>query len=281
MLYTLSMQHETWTVQGAPVVGYRWEADKPRGAVLLAHGIGEYAQRYVSKFHGLIPALLSNNFSVYAYDQRGHGDSEGRRAVVDVNDLVDDHIKARETLRGLKVPLFLYGHSMGGLVTAASVARDQRSTAGVILSSPALLVGENEPAALKRLAPALSRVAPGLRVTEIPTRHLSRRKEEVSAYEADPRIYHGKIPVLTASTTLDLSSRLWSRYQSWQVPTLIFHGSADQVTDPRGSRRFAQTISSADKTHVEFEGGYHELLNDHASAEVLELILGWLRDHTD
>lgn len=266
---------------GAPVVGYVWEAPQPRGVVLLAHGIGEYAQRYVDRYHGLIPALVSGGFTVYSYDQRGHGASAGRRAQVDLNVLVDDHLKAREALRHqTNLPVFLLGHSMGGLIAAASAARDPRGLSGVILSSPALLVGEEEPALTKRLAPVLAKLAPGAPVTQLPTSGLSRLKDEVAAYEADPQVYHGKVLALSASTMLSLSSGLWKQYSRWNLPTLVFHGSQDKITDPRGSRRFHEVIPAKDKTFMEFEGGFHELLNDEPRAEVRELILGWLRGRT-
>ncbi|WP_288480081.1 alpha/beta hydrolase [uncultured Deinococcus sp.] len=275
------MQAQNWTVPGAPVTGYLWPAPgEARGAVLLTHGFGEYAGRYVSRYHGLIPALTAQGLDVYAYDQRGHGASEGRRAVVDLNLLVGDHLRAREALRGLDRPLFAFGHSMGGLITAASAARDPRGLRGVILSSPALLVGENEPVWLRRLAPLIARAAPGLPAARLATGGLSRLAAEVEAYGADGEVYRGGVPALSGASMLRLSASLWESYASWRLPTLIVHGSADKITDPRGSRRFAGAIASADKTYVEIEGGYHELLNDEPRDEVRALILDWLRART-
>jgi acylglycerol lipase len=274
------MQSQDWTVPGAPGRGYVWRAQTPRGNVLLTHGFGEYAGRYVDRYHALIPTLVAQGFTVYAADQRGHGASGGARAVVDVRELVQDHFAAREALRADPHPLFLLGHSMGGLVTAASAARDPRGISGVILSSPALLVGENEPALVKRLAPVIARLAPGLPTTDLGTGGLSRLPEEVAAYEADPRMYHGKVPALTGASMLSLSASLWPLYARWTLPTLVVHGTADRLTDPRGSQRFMQAIASGDRElHVE-EGGYHELLNDQPRDRVRARIVDWLRAHT-
>ncbi|MFC4637377.1 alpha/beta hydrolase [Deinococcus hohokamensis] len=271
---------QPWTIDGAPVTGYRWGAPAPRGAVLLAHGMGEYAGRYVGHYHALIPTLVGAGLTVYAYDQRGHGQSAGRRAVVDLNELVEDHLRARQALRGEAAPLFAFGHSMGGLVTAASVVRDPRGLSGVILSSPALLVGANEPRLLKRLAPLLGRVAPALPVTALDAGGLSRLGEEVAAYRADQNVYQGKVPALTAASMLGLSERLWPDYARWTLPTLVLHGAEDRITDPQGSQRFFDTIASPDKTFLHQEGGYHELLNDEPRAEVRERLVAWLRAHT-
>ena len=150
------------------------------------------------------------------------------------------------------LPVFALGHSMGGLVTAASAARDPRGLRGVILSSPALLVGEKEPAWLRRLAPVIARLAPGLKTSDLGTGGLSRLPDEVAAYEADPVMYHGNVPALTGATMLGLSGRLWPEYARWTLPTLILHGTADRITDPRCSQRFHDAIASTDKTlHME------------------------------
>ncbi|SEI70094.1 Lysophospholipase, alpha-beta hydrolase superfamily [Deinococcus reticulitermitis] len=271
---------ETWPLPGAPVAGYVWSAERPRGAVLLTHGFGEYAGRYVERYHGLIPQLVGAGFSVYSYDHRGHGTSRGRRGVVNLSELLTDHFAAREALRSLPVPLYAFGHSMGGLITAAGAARDPRGLSGVILSSPALLIGAGEPPLLRRLAPLLARVAPGLPVTDLGTGGLSRLAHEVSAYEADEQIYHGKVPALTASSMLGLSDALWAEYSDWHLPTLVFHGDRDTVTDPQGSQRFFELIPAGDKTLRLFEGGYHELLNDEGREEVRALILDWLGERT-
>ncbi|GGK16977.1 hydrolase [Deinococcus malanensis] len=259
------------------MAGFVWNAPNPRGAVLLSHGVGEYSGRYVERYHALIPTLVSAGFTVYAYDQRGHGQSAGRRAVVDMRVLVEDHLLAREALRTQSGPLFAFGHSMGGLVTAASVARDPRGLTGVILSSPLLLVGEDESPLMKKVAPLLARVAPALPVTALDTGGLSRLADEVSAYQADPGVYQGRVPALTGASMLTLSTRLWALYDRWTLPTLVIHGSADRITDPRGSQRFVDAIASTDKTFARLEGGHHELLNDECRAEVRDRIVEWLQ----
>lgn len=273
------MTYTTWET-GAPVRAYVWPAENPRAAVLLAHGFGEYAERYIERYHGLIPALVAEGYSVYAYDHRGHGQSQGRRAVVDVETLVEDHLRARETLRAQPLPVFAFGHSLGGLVTAASVVRDPRGLSGVLLSSPALLIGREEPAWIKALAPVLAKLAPAAPVTDLGTGGLSRLADEVKAYETDAGMYHGKVPALTAASMLRVSGELWPQYGKWTLPTGIIHGTADRITDPEGSRRFMQAIASTDKTLHLVEGGYHELLNDEDREEARGWMLEWLRART-
>lgn len=261
---------------GALVEGRAWKAANPRAAILLTHGFGEYLSRYVNSFQGLIPALVQRGFDVYGYDLRGHGQSLGRRGVVNVEALVRDHLLAREQLRRQALPVFAMGHSMGGLVTAISAARDPRGLSGVILSSPALLVGEDQPALLRRAAPLLGRLTPSLPVTRLNPQDISRIDAEVQTYRKDPQIYHGKVPALTASTLLSSSKKAWSTYSDLKLPTLVIHGSADRIADAAGSQRFVDTISSEEKTLHLVEGGYHELLNDEGAAQTLQVLLEWL-----
>ena len=170
--------------------------------------------------------------------------------------------------------MFLLGHSLGGIVTATSVVRDAGGVAGVILSSPALLVSTN---ALTRLfARVVSRLAPALPVKFLSPTGLSRIPEQVEAFRSDPLIYHGGMPARLAASILFASRDAWARYRAWRLPTLAFHGTADTITEPEGSRRFVDAISSPDKTLHLVEGGYHELLNDVDAEETLHVVLTWL-----
>ncbi|HVL74704.1 MAG TPA: lysophospholipase [Noviherbaspirillum sp.] len=268
-------QYRPWDI-GTGVHGYAWEAPRPRAAILLQHGFAEHAQRYVRQYSALIPHLLDIGISVYAFDLRGHGQSPGRRAVTDVETAVADHLAARRKLEALPLPLFLIGHSLGGIVTATSVVRNPAALQGVILSSPALLVSANP---LTRLfARVVGAIAPSLPAKSLPPSGISRIPEQVLQLVQDPLAYHGRMPAGLAASILFTSRGNWNRYRDWQAPTLVIHGTADTFTEPEGSLRFIDAIRSADKTLHLVEGGYHELLNDVGSEQVLQVILGWLEE---
>ena len=259
---------------GTGVRGYAWEATEPRALMLLQHGFGEYAQRYVRQYNALIPNLLHKGFSVYSFDLQGHGRSPGRRALTDVEAAVKDHLAARRRLEELPLPLFLLGHSLGGIVTATSVMRDPRNLRGVVLSSPALLVTANPLTRL--LARAAAAVAPALPVRKLPRTGISRIAEQVELARADSMAYRGAMPARLAASVLVTSRANWRLYPGWEAPTLVIHGTADTFTEPEGSRRFIDTIASRDKTLYLVEGGYHELLNDNERDETLRVLLDWL-----
>jgi len=270
------MEHRSqpWDL-GIGVAGYVWPAPAPRAALLLQHGLGEYAERYVAGYSGLIPRLLEAGVSVYAFDLLGHGRSPGRRTVTDIRGAVAHHLAARRRLRDQPLPVFLLGHSLGGLVTAASVAADGGGVAGVVLSSAALLVDANLPTRL--IGTALAPLLPNLPArAALDAAGISRLADEVERFTTDPLITHGPVRLLLGTTTVRVARAAWAQYGRWTVPTLLIHGTADVFTDPEGSRRFFAAIASEDKTLHLVEGGFHELLNDADRDETLGVVLDWL-----
>lgn len=260
------------------VQGYVWRAPSPRAVLLLQHGYRESATRYVTQYNGLIPHLLETGLDVYALDLRGHGKSSGRRGMTDLHQAVRDHLTARKVLRDQPLPVFLMGHSLGGLVTASSVALDPSELRGVILSSAAVnLTGH---LSTRLAARVLARIAPNTGVPHPsgePT-VLSRVPEVVEGVKQDPLMFHGKMPARVAASAMARDRANWRLYGRWTVPTLVLHGTADRATDPQGSKRLSETIAAQDKTLHLVEGGYHELLNDLDADKTLEVILHWLRD---
>ena len=264
-----------WDI-GTGVRGYVWHAPEPRAVLLLQHGLDEYAWRYLAQYNALIPHLLHAGVSVYAFDAWGHGLSPGTRSVFDIGRAVEDHLSARRRLRAQPLPVFLLGHSLGGLLTAASVARDAGDLGGVILSSPAL--GLDSSAWVRAVVSAAAFLAPTL-PAPVPRRDvggLTRIAERVRTATADPMFTPRRLRMLVAASALATASRTRERYPEWRVPTLVFHGTADTYTDPEGSREFYEAIGSADKTLHIVEGGYHELLNDTVGDEILRMVLAWL-----
>jgi acylglycerol lipase len=264
---------EAWDF-GRSLSGHAWRSPAPRASLLLAHGFAEYAERYVEHYNRIIPRLNAQGFDVYAFDLDGHGRSPGARGVADLCKAVEDHRAARRALAGDK-PLFLLGHSLGGLVTAASVAADQSNVAGVVLSAPALLI--SAPAHLRAIAGLVSVFAPSARlVPPLDADGLSRIPEEVEAYRNDPMVSDTRVPARTGATAITVAEQAWTRYPDWTTPVLVLHGEMDRATDPEGSKRFAATIRASDKQLVLYPEGRHELLNDLERDAALDLILAWL-----
>ena len=270
-------QAQAWDF-GRGLRGYKWPASAARAKVLLTHGFAEYAERYVEHYHRLIPRLNALGFDVYAFDVQGHGRSPGARGVADIKKTVADHQAARRALNADGKPLFLFGHSLGGLITAASVANDGKDVAGAVLSAPALLI--EAPPHLRAIANIFSVLSPGLRLLPASDASaISRIDAEVQAYKTDPMISALSIPAKVGATAIAAAEKAWARYPQWSVPVLVLHGEKDTLTDPNGSKRFIALVGAEDKRLELYPEGRHELLNDLDRDAVMDVLTAWLNAH--
>jgi alpha-beta hydrolase superfamily lysophospholipase len=269
-------QAQPWDF-GRSLRGYKWPASAVRANVLLTHGFAEYAERYVEHYHGLIPRLNALGFDVYGFDLQGHGRSPGARGIADLKKSVADHQAARRALSADGKPLFLFGHSLGGLITAASVAEDGNGVAGVILSAPALLI--EAPPHLRAIANIFAVLSPGLRLLPASDASaISRIDTEVQAYKTDPMISALSIPAKVGATAIATAEKAWTRYPQWATPVLVLHGEKDTLTNPNGSKRFIQVVATPDKKLELYPEGRHELLNDLDRDAAMNVISVWLSE---
>lgn len=277
------MQHEEGTFKGVGDVSLFWQEwspdEAPRAALVIIHGFGEHCGRYTY----LVDELAPRGFAVYGFDQRGYGRSAGKRGAIkswgeyraDVAIFLDF---VRERQPG--PPLFLMGHSMGGLVVGDYVVNDQSGLDGVILSAP-LLVQPKLSVTLRTASKVLDRIAPQMAVdTGLDAAGISREPAEVKRYVDDPLVHSKGTPRLGAEMNKTIAS---TQAQSAQltIPLLLIHGDADPIVPIAGSQQFYRHAGSADKIFKVYPGGYHESINDIHRDQVLADIHAWLERHID
>lgn len=256
-----------------------WRPDEPARAVLLiVHGVAEHSGRYRNLVDGLVPKGLA----LYAYDQRGHGRSPGKRGFIRSwmeyrNDLGGfiQVIQAHEP----GIPLFLFGHSMGALVVLDYLLNARDGLRGAIVSGAPLDSSKAAPPALIALARVMSLVWPTLTLkSTLNPAQLSHDEHVVQAYVEDPLVFK----TLTArwgTEFLEAQSRVAARAQAISLPILLVHGEADQICLVDGVRRFYAQISSPDKSLIIYPGGYHESHNEPGYLQEVEDIASWIEAH--
>lgn len=267
------------------LASYQWplaKAQRPRAHVLIVHGLGEHAQRYIE----LATELNEAGYAASAYDQYGHGRSLGARGdVLEPKQLLDDlNIAVHETRSRLdrefesEVPLVVLGHSMGGLVAAswASTQTDKKLAQGIVLSSPAITpyLNARDRLLLKIAGVLMQHVAvkSGLKPQLI-----SRSSATVERYLQDPLV-HDRISGLLAQFITTEGEQVLARAPEWQLPCLLMWGGADAIVQPQGSVDLAAAIPPACLTAHAWPGYYHEIFNEAPAdrAPVVAMLLQWL-----
>ena len=253
-----------------------WPAKGARAAIWLVHGLGEHGGRY----DYVAEAFNAKGFAMAACDLRGHGRSGGKRGHSPSYDLLMNDIAlglghVQRQLPGL--PLFLYGHSLGGNLVLYYVLRRQPQLAGVVATAPLLRL-VFEPPALQifamRLLNALHinmTMPSGLDDTA-----LSRDLNVVRTYRNDP-LTHRLITPRLAVDMIDAGAWNLSHATELTCPLLLMHGDADRITSAAASQEFAERARTA-CTFKRWNGYFHELHNEPGKQDVLACMLDWLDD---
>jgi acylglycerol lipase len=248
-------------------------AGRPRAVVAICHGVKSHSGYY----HWIAEQLVANGFAVYALDLRGRGRSGGERFFVeDVSQYTDDVSALVELARRREgdLPVFLLGHSAGGVVSSTYVLDNQERLAGFICESFAYQV--YAPGFLLTVIKAVSRFVPHLPVLRLKNRDFSRDPAVVAAMDADPLIAGEVQPMATVAALARATDRLKTGFASIRCPVLILHGTEDKVTRPSGSQEFHQAAGSVDKTLRLYDGHSHDLFNDLGRERVLADVVGWM-----
>lgn len=247
-----------------------------RAVVVLVHGLKAHG----GLFDWAGAKLAEDGLAAYAVDLRGHGRSEGERLYVEkFADYVADVDAAVQLARSRwpGVPVFVLGHSAGGVVSSAYALEHQGELAGFISESFAQEVPA--PDALLAAVKALSRVAPRARVYALKNEHFSRDPAFVERMNHDPLIESDRYPAQTVAEIRRAEQRLAKSFPRMELPVLILHGTRDKVTKPHGSQLFYDTARSRDKTLRLYDGHFHDLLNDVGKEQVMGEVTRWIDAH--
>ena len=269
---------ETFDGLGGLKIFFRsWRPETPpRAVVAICHGFNSHSGHY----GWVAEQFVANGFAVYALDLRGRGKSEGERFYVDkYSDYVDDLSRLISLAKSREpgLPVFLLGHSAGGVVSCGYAVEHQSELAGFICESFAHKVPA--PDILLTMLKGLSLVTPHLAVFKLKNEDFSRDPAVVRALNEDPLIANETQPANTVAELARANDRHRVEFALITLPLLILHGTADKATVPAGSQQFHDTAGSADKTLKLYEGHFHDLLNDLQKEIVMADIVAWIGKH--
>lgn len=262
------------STKGVKIHVRSWSPEsKPRAVVVVCHGVNSHGGQY----SWVGERFVDSGLVTFALDLRGRGKSDGERFYVeDIADYVSDvaaTVKLAKS-RHPGVPVFLLGHSAGGVVSSVYVLENQAELAGFICESFAFQVPA--PGFALAAIKGLSHIAPRLPVLKLKNEDFSRDPAAVEALNNDPLTAHEVQPAITVAALVRADERLRQEFPSIALPVLIMHGTNDKATVCRGSEFFYETAGSRDKTLKLYEGHYHDLFNDVGKEGVMADVKAWI-----
>lgn len=249
--------------------------ENTRAVIVMVHGIGEHIKRYSY----LADLFSKEGIAFTGVDLPGHGRSDGRRGNIKSYKLLEEMItimidSCRKTFPG--IPVYLYGHSLGGGIVLDYILRVNPRIKGAIVTSPWLRLSFEPPKIKVILAALMKNLVPGLvQPTGLNVSHISHDENVIENYKTDPLV-HDKCSVSLYNEAMNAAKYSLEHASELKIPTLLIHGSDDMINSPEGSREFAE---KSDKVKLKiWEGGYHELHNELFKDDVFRYILSWINN---
>jgi len=255
---------------------------RPRGEIRAAVAIVPGFNSHSGYYHWAAQQLIADHLAVFAIDLRGRGKSDGERFYIDTfRDYVDDVARLIDVVR-LKlpqVPVFLLGHSAGGVVSCIYALDHQDELAGLICESFAFEVPA--PDLVLAVLKGISHLAPHAHVLRLRNEDFSRDPKVVETMNSDPLTAHETQPTQTVAEMVRTDALLRREIPYITLPLLVLHGTDDRITKPSGSQHLHDHAGSRDRTLKLYDGHYHDLLNDIGKEEVMADIKAWIAERLD
>ncbi len=257
----LSLHKITWDSSG-----------QPKAHFVILHGLGEHSGRY----EHMAQALTSAGIVVHAIDLRGHGQSEGTRGhTPGMRAYVDDIDRLIEALTP-DLPVFLYGHSLGGLIAIHYALIHQDRLKGLLASAPAIERHFEVPLYKLILGRIMSGIWPSfLQETGLDPDDLTRLEQVNQAYRDDPLV-HSKASARLFTAATDGGPEALERAAELRLPSAVIQGEQDRLIVADASLKFYEQLSAQDKTWIFIPDAFHETHNEADGYQVIKQISEWV-----
>ncbi len=250
-------------------------SDSAKGIVIIVHGFAEHLARY----EHITKRLNDQGYGVYRFDNRGHGKTKGERGHIEkFEDFLYDLDTIVEMVKreAPSLPVYMLGHSMGGLIAAAYGIKYKDKLKGQIFSGAATATSSQVKGIKGQLFAAINKLVPKLRIKNPITSTLCKDQNVVEKYLKDP--LNLKKATLNLYVEFLISGVEWlnANIEQYAYPCLILHGGEDKIVPKEASESFYKRICSEDKTIIILDGLYHEIMNEVTRDEVIDHICTWL-----
>lgn len=242
---------------------WTWESEKKaKGVMVIVHGSGEHHGRYEWLRH----QWLTSHFHVVQGDLPGQGANPKKRGHIDqFEDYIEEVTRWYEVASQFDLPIYMTGHSLGGLVIIRTLQEKQLPVDGVILSSPALGLANPPPSPIQKIARFVDRIKPDLRVPikRSPVNHNATRNRVILERDLNDPYLVTKISI---RWYLELEKAIQEAFLAIDhfpdVPLLILQGGSDKIVNKKEVKRWYDTLHMSFSDYKEWPELYHEVFNE-------------------
>jgi len=253
--------------------------ENAKADIIFAHGFFEHCARYDNEAR----FFNKHGYNFYSYDQRSHGKSEGtpRSYITNFQNYVNDHLQFIKMNNSSGRPVFLFSHSMGGLIQVSFILdhlQEVKNFKGALFSSPFLMPDKDLAPMLQKLSGVVGSILPKLKTVKADSSFISRDPAEIKKYDEDPLIYRDGIYAASGKNSLKQIKKVGKRFTEIKVPFIIQHGTNDKLAELGGSRKLIKESSSKDAQLIELKDFKHEITRDLGFENVLKTYLDWMEE---
>jgi lysophospholipase len=249
---------------------WKWEAEgEAKAVIVMVHGAMEHHRRY----GWLIEMWRLSGFHVIMGDLPGQGmTTRSRRGHIDSFDEyiyeIKDWIQAAYQF---ELPVFLLGHSMGGLASIRLLQEERMNLAGLILSSPCLGLIQKPSGVLNLLSYGLNRVVPSLRLNSGLTIDMATRNKDVQEADLNDSLYVTKVSVRWYRELVHAIKLAFENQEKTQdIPMLLMQGGEDKIVNKATVKNWFNQAPLSEKRFKEWPKCYHEIFNEPEREEIFE-----------
>jgi lysophospholipase len=249
---------------------WKWEAEgSAKAVIVIVHGAMEHHRRY----GWLIEMWRSSGFHVIMSDLPGQGmTTRANRGHIEYFDEYIIEVKDWiQTAYRYDLPVFLVGHSMGGLIAIRLLQEERLNLAGVILSSPCLGLLQKPSKFMNFLSYGLNVVFPSFRLNSGLTVQMATRNEDVREADSNDTLYVTKVSVRWYRELAEAIKQAFVNIPDTQdVPMLVMQGGDDKIVNKRTVKEWFNYVPLSEKRFKEWPSCYHEIFNEPEREEVFE-----------
>ncbi|MGD7007439.1 alpha/beta hydrolase [Metabacillus sp. 84] len=256
---------------------WKWEADRPKAAIVMIHGAAEHHRRY----KWLIEMWRCAGYNVIMGDLPGQGTSTRRRGHIQSFDEYIAELNSWLTEADkYGLPLFLLGHSMGGLIAIRALQEKEHKLAGVILSSPCLGLMHKPNRALDVVSRGLNIVSPSLLLKSNLSIEMATRNKSVIEIDENDSLYVTRVSVRWYRELVHAVIQANNKQHVFpDVPLLVMQGGDDKIVDKLAVKSWFNRLDVSEKSFKEWKGFYHEIFNEPERDQVFRMALSFTEYH--